>query len=425
MTKAAKGPVKTTGVDVRANSIRLQFTDPTGTRQRITLKDAGGRPLPPTVANIRAAERTMADIKAGIHLGTLDLAQHFPHLVQAPTTPPSKSITVGAQLDKYLAGAMVEDSTRAGYIAAVNFWKSVPSCDEPVDGVLTMLADIPINEVVFSQVRHALTTGAMRSRRGKSTNSKPLAPKTCNNYLAVLRSAFDLAIDDGLIAKSPAGEGKKLRSKSQDEEPDPFSMDELDLVVKHIRRKEAAAGDYCEFWGMSGLRTSEINGLRWDSVDLRSGSVLVHEVRVKGKQKDSTKTKRARTVWLNERARACIESQRARTQLPGGLVWANPYDGLPWDGYRDFIRSYWAPALRAHGIRYRRPYNLRHTCATMLLMSGVKPALAAKLLGHSLQTFFKKYAKWIESESDVLELSRVDAMLKGRSQGASPQSAAT
>ncbi|MBZ8139858.1 integrase [Rubrivivax gelatinosus] len=367
----------------------------------------------------------MAEIRAALLLGIFDLAQHFPHLAQTHTTQPPKAITLGDQLDKYLAGAMVEDSTRAGYIAAVNFWKSVPSSDKPIDGVLPMLADMPITKLVFSEVRHGLTTGSMRSRRGKSENSKPLAAKTCNNYLAVLRSALDLAVDDGIIAKSPAGEGKKLRSKSQDEEPDPFSMDELDLVVARIALKEQAAADYCEFWSMVGLRTSELNGLRWDSVDLRSGSILIHETRVKGKQKPTTKTKRARTVWLNERARACIERQRARTQLAGGLVWANPYDGLPWDGYRDFIRSYWAPALRAHGIRYRRPYNLRHTCATVLLMSGVMPALAAKQLGHSLQTFFKKYAKWIESANDLQELARVDAMLKGRSQGASPQPAAT
>jgi integrase len=422
MTKAEKKQEKTTGVDVRATSIRLQFKGPDGTRHRITMVDAGGKPLPPTVANVNAAGRTMGDVRAAIRIGTFDLARHFPHLAQAPTTQPPKSITLGDQLDKYLAGAMVEDSTRAGYIAAVNFWKSVPCSDEPVNGALPMLADMPLNEIVFSEVRHALATGAMRSRRGKSENSKPLAAKTCNNYLAVLRSALDLAVDDGIIAKSPAGEGKKLRSKSQDEEPDPFSIDELDSIVAWIARKDQAAADYCEFWAMVGLRTSENNGLGWDSVDLRSGSILIHESRVRGKQKSSTKTKKSRTVWLNERARACIERQRARTQLAGGLVWANPYDGLPWDGYRDFIRSYWAPALRANGIRYRRPYNLRHTCATMLLMSGVMPALAAKQLGHSLQTFFKKYAKWIESANDLQELARVDAMLKGRSQGVSPQS---
>ena len=50
MTKAEKKQEKTTGVDVRATSIRLQFKGPDGTRHRITMVDAGGKPLPPTVA---------------------------------------------------------------------------------------------------------------------------------------------------------------------------------------------------------------------------------------------------------------------------------------------------------------------------------------------------------------------------------------
>jgi len=425
MTKAEKKPVKTTGVDVRTTSIRLQFTDPAGTRHRITLKDAGGRPLPPTVANIRAAERTMADIQAAIHLGNLDLAQHFPHLAQAPTAPPPAAITVGDQLDTWLAGLTVAPSTRKGYESAIRFWKSAPCGPASEDGIVPLLVDVPLIDVVFSQVRHALAAGTSRTRRGKPADPKPLKPKTSNNYLAVLRSALDLALDDGLIAKTPAGEGKKLRAKVQKEDPDPLSMDELDMVLAHIARKALAAGDYAEFWAMTGLRTSEINGLRWDSVDLREWTVLVHEVLIAGEHKDSTKTSRARTVRLNARARVCIERQRARTQLADGIVWVNPVDGLPWDGYRDFLRSYWRPALRAHGIRYRRPYNLRHTCATMLLMAGVPPALAARQMGHTLQTFFKDYAKWIESANDLQELARVDAMLKSRSQGSSSQPAAT
>ena len=33
-------------------------------------------------------------------------------------------------------------------------------------------------------------------------------------------------------------------------------------------------------------------------------------------------------------------------------------------------------------IRYRSPYNARHTCATMMLESGMEPAYCAHVLGH-------------------------------------------
>lgn len=412
MTKAEKKSVKTPGVDVRESSIRLQFTDGSGTRHRITLKDAGGAPLPPTVANVRAAERTMADIKAAIRLGTFDLVQFFPEL--APKTEaPAKSVpTLGEQLDTWYAGLRVRKSTLKGYTAALNFWKVAPA-----DETGLSVASVPINELVFSQCRHALNVGASRHRRGKvdpEKGPKALRPKTVNNYLAVLRAALDLAVDDGLIEKSPAGEGPKLRAKNRKEPPDPLDLPELLAVVEKIAEKAPAAADYADFWGNTGLRTSELNGLNWKDVDMRKGEIYITQALIAGEEDDDTKTG-FRVVRLNTRARAAIERQRARTQLAGGVVWVNPYDDQPWDGYRDFVRSYWSPALKVLGIRYRRPYNLRHTYATMLLHAGVNAGLAARQLGHSPQMFHTTYARWIDGARTEQELLKLDAMLAAHS----------
>ena len=58
--------------------------------------------------------------------------------------------------------------------------------------------------------------------------------------------------------------------------------------------------------------------------------------------------------------------------------------------------------LKRLNIRYRSPYNVRHTCATMMLEQGMKPAYCAKVLGHSLEMFFNVYADWIDKdESDA------------------------
>lgn len=48
------------------------------------------------------------------------------------------------------------------------------------------------------------------------------------------------------------------------------------------------------------------------------------------------------------------------------------------------------------GIRYRRPYTMRHTYATRMLMEGVKPAFCARQLGHSIEVFLRNYATWME-----------------------------
>lgn len=65
-------------------------------------------------------------------------------------------------------------------------------------------------------------------------------------------------------------------------------------------------------------------------------------------------------------------------------------------------------ALKQIGVRYRRPYNMRHTYATLGLMSGAKPAFLAAQLGHSLRVFFDIYATWISSRDDNLEIEKVN-----------------
>ena len=85
----------------------------------------------------------------------------------------------------------------------------------------------------------------------------------------------------------------------------------------------------------------------------------------------------ARTVLLNARAKAALQAQRAHTQMLGGAVFHDPRYDERWNDERAFRRSYWTPVLTALGIRYRRPYTMRHTYATVMLMQGMNPAFCA------------------------------------------------
>lgn len=114
---------------------------------------------------------------------------------------------------------------------------------------------------------------------------------------------------------------------------------------------------------------------------------------------------------LNSRAFVALQRQREYTQDGGLHVFLDPRYGTPWTEERAFRRSFWTPALAALGIRYRRPYNLRHTYATQMLMQGVNPAFAAKQLGHSVALFLKTYSKWIDSEGNAREMAKLEASL--------------
>lgn len=72
----------------------------------------------------------------------------------------------------------------------------------------------------------------------------------------------------------------------------------------------------------------------------------------------------------------------------------------------------WAPALKTPGIRYRLPYNCRHTYATICLMSNMNPAFIAQQLGHSVQMLLTTYARWLNSSSDWAELEKLQIGIK-------------
>ncbi|MGE4340701.1 MAG: hypothetical protein AB7E55_32830 [Pigmentiphaga sp.] len=72
--------------------------------------------------------------------------------------------------------------------------------------------------------------------------------------------------------------------------------------------------------------------------------------------------------------------------------------------------AHWGEVIRANsglGIRYRPPYNARHTYATMCLMAGMRPAFIAKQLGHSLQILLSRYARWLDGEGDWDEMQKL------------------
>ena len=82
------------GIDVRDAGIRVRFTWE-GERQRQTLR-INGKPLAPTVANIKYARRMVVEINQKIRDGIFSMAEYF------PATGDAGALTVANQLDTWL-----------------------------------------------------------------------------------------------------------------------------------------------------------------------------------------------------------------------------------------------------------------------------------------------------------------------------------
>jgi integrase len=374
------------GVELRPNSIRLHFTWEGKGHKRTLRKN--GAPLAPSPANIRFAERLAAEIRERIRFGTFSLAEYFPADEEATS---GAALTFGNQLDTWLEAQRIEHSTRAGYSSAIRFWKGAL-----VDGM-------PVGERPLRALRHSDLLRAL------ATKAK-LSGKTVNNYVSVAREALALAVADRVLSENPAE--AIPRAAHQKEPPDPFSREEAERVIAHLAAKAPApVWNMVEFWFWTGLRTSEVAGLRWGSVDLTAGSIVVAEALVRGAAKSRTKTNVARTVLLNSRAQAALRRQKEHTYLAGEHVFLDERYGTPWTEERAFRRSYWEPALKRLEIRYRRPYNMRHSYATQMLMAGMNPAFCARQLGHSVEVFLSTYATWIDGARNDAEMTRLEAAI--------------
>lgn len=233
--------------------------------------------------------------------------------------------------------------------------------------------------------------------------------KTRNNILIPLRQIFAFAKTDGAIDKNPAE--AIANAKVQVKQPDPFSLDEVEAILCDLYTHEPEPiGNYFTAAFFAGFRPSEQIALTWADVDANRKTVRVQRATVRGKPKDSTKTHTSRDVELTSRAWEAFERQKKHTRLAGKQVFNNP--GLKTGAWTDVQvqRKRWITCLSRLKMRYREPYQTRHTFASQALMAGANPSWVARQLGHAnTGMLFKKYARWLSDQDAGRERGKLDA----------------
>lgn len=143
----------------------------------------------------------------------------------------------------------------------------------------------------------------------------------------------------------------------------------------------------------AGLRRGELQGLKWEDLDLNAGTLQVRRTLSEPKGGyvfEAPKSGKGHNIRLTQRAVAALREHRMRQleermQNAGlwqdhGLVFTSGI-GTPLLG-RNLNRTFKA-TLRRAGLPEIRFHDLRHTCATLLLRQGVNPKFVQELLGHA------------------------------------------
>ena len=243
------------------------------------------------------------------------------------------------------------------------------------------------------------------------------SPRTVNYIHVTLHKALKDAVSDGLVprnvcdaVKSPRPAKKEIRPLTQDQAR---SL----LAAASGGRLEAlyTVALHC------GLRQGELLGLKWEDADLITGTLSVRRTLSdtrEGFKFEQPKSGKGRSVKLSQRATEALRSHRKRQlEQTGeveerfkGLVFTTT-NGTPYT-CTNLLSQRFRPLLKRAGLpAATRFHDLRHTCATVLLIAGKHPKYVQELLGHaSISITLDTYSHVIEGMEGGLADAMDDAL---------------
>jgi integrase len=150
-----------------------------------------------------------------------------------------------------------------------------------------------------------------------------------------------------------------------------------------------------------GWRHSEVIGLTWDRVDLKSRVVRL--------EPGTTKNDKGRTVYLDDDMLHMLKTLFSQRRLDTPYVFLR--DGQPIKGFR----KAWAKACKEAGLEGKLFHDLRRTAIRNLVRAGVPETVCMAISGHRTRSVFQRYD--ITSERDLIDATeRRKAYMNGQEQ---------
>ena len=260
---------------------------------------------------------------------------------------------------------------------------------------------------------HLLKSGRVKARtpakpatpkmRGRASQARPtpkkplnpgLAPKTVRNVHVMLHKALGDALAWRYVEHNAAEHAKPPRARRR--KPTIWTVEQLAAFL---------TGQYQDrFYALyllaatTGMRRSEVCGLRWSSLDLEDGTVDLDETRVvvRGQATDSDgkSNDSVRRLALDPATVAALVAHRKLQEEERALFGSGWHTGnyvFRWEDGRpvhpDTIRQRFNRAVAHLALPRIRLHDMRHTYATAALRAGIAPKVISARLGHASAAF--------------------------------------
>ena len=333
--------------------------------------------------NRKRATTTLERIEAEILVGTFDYATYFPN---SNSTERFRRIDA-VQLASSSSIPSFRDFADTWFTENEPRWKHSykitlrTSLDKHI---LPVFGEVQLDEIEKSAV---LAFRANLARIPRKDGASGLSPSRINHVMVPLRSIMNEAAERYEFS-SPFKNIKPLKVGRSD--VDPFTLEEVRQLIEHVRP------DYkncliVRFF--TGMRTGEVHGLKWKHVDFQHRQILVRESFVAGQQTTTKTDGSTREIQMSQPVLDALK-QQSKVTCDIDYVFANK-SGNPLSVH-NVTKRIWYPLLKRLGIPLRRPYQTRHTAATLWLAAGENPEWIARQMGHSTtEMLFRIYSRYV------------------------------
>ena len=203
---------------------------------------------------------------------------------------------------------------------------------------------------------------------------------------------FSDAAENGLIAMNPVTKSVKCPKKPE-KNTKVLTLDEQERFL--TAAKESINFNHFLFILQTGVRSSELRGLKWNDIDFENRIIHIRrnvthdsnnnrfitgELKTSSGQRDIPMTKTAYDLLMDIKGQQAVKKNRVIQFEFADHVFLNRSGKLlPNSNYDRYLEKICDKA----GIERISMHTLRHAFATRCIESGMKPKTLQKILGHA------------------------------------------
>lgn len=345
-------------------SIEKRKNDDGTTSYRVKIRLKGYPPESATFGRLTDAkewvQKTEADIKAGRHFGV------------------SKRHTLNDLIDSYEKSAEHKALKSAKDMRARLVWWRTHHGEKLLQDIIPSL---------IAQSRDALMNEPVTVRRrgedgtvSRVPTTKKRSGATTNRILAALSSVCTYGVKElGWLERNPV----ERITKPKENKGRVRFLDDAELPRFLTACKKHPDLYLAVLLSLTtGGRQAEIMGLRWGQIDLKQGRATL--------KAGTTKNDDSRVLSLVGEAFTLLQERAKVRSLTDDRIFPATHKAKK----STFIalRTPFIAAMKEADIKDFHWHDLRHTCASYLMMNGVSALEVSKVLGHRTMAMVSRYA---------------------------------